>query len=124
MLVEPGRVRPLLNESEESLDEIQKQVEEFLRGELPESWVVAIDEGDAERLTRARDELDLGIWWVRLADAGYVAPTWPQEYGGLGFSPAQAASVSRILRRYKVPRFTNPVGVDMVGPADSSLGYG
>jgi len=103
--------------SKEATDGIQERVEEFLRCELPKSWVAAIDEGDADSLTRARDELDLAEWWVRLADEGYVAPTWPQEYGGLGLSPALAASVSRVLKRYKVPRFTNPVGVDMVGPA-------
>ncbi|MGO8861078.1 MAG: acyl-CoA dehydrogenase family protein [Acidimicrobiales bacterium] len=89
----------------------------FLRQELPAAWIAAIDKGDADGLARARDELNLGQWWVDLASAGYVSPTWPKEYGGLGLGPAEGAAVGRMLTRFKVPRFTNPVGVDLVGPA-------
>lgn len=106
------------NSSEsEGIDEIDKQVEAFLRRELPAAWIVAIEAGDANGLMRAHDELNLGQWWVNLASAGYVCPTWPKEYGGLGLGSADGAAVGRTLTRFKVPRFTNPVGVDLVGPA-------
>jgi alkylation response protein AidB-like acyl-CoA dehydrogenase len=92
-------------------------VDAFLRDHLPPAWVVAIDEDDAEALTAAREQLDLATWWVDLADAGYVTPTWPEEHGGLGVPPRVASMIGRTLGRYKVPRFTNPIGVDLVGPA-------
>jgi alkylation response protein AidB-like acyl-CoA dehydrogenase len=98
-------------------EDLTAEVERFLRDHLPADWVTAIDDGDAESLTKAREQLDVSDWWVHLADAGYVTPTWPKEYGGLGVAPAAGAAISRTLSRYKVPRFTNPVGVDLVGPA-------
>lgn len=101
----------------EDLDAVVAEVERFLRVELPPDWVAAIDNDDADALASARDQLDLEQWWLHLADAGYVTPTWPTEYGGLGASPRIGGAIARTLGRYKVPRFTNPIGVDLVGPA-------
>jgi alkylation response protein AidB-like acyl-CoA dehydrogenase len=102
---------------EQDLDAVVADVESFLRAELPAGWVAAIDRDDANALAAARDRLDLEQWWSHLADAGYVTPTWPQEYCGLGVPPRVAGAIARTLGRYKVPRFTNPIGVDLVGPA-------
>jgi alkylation response protein AidB-like acyl-CoA dehydrogenase len=99
------------------LDEVAAEVEQFLRGRLPAEWVRAIDDDDAEALSAARALLELDAWWIDLADAGYVTPTWPREYGGLGVGAKVGATIGRTLGRYKVPRFTNPVGVDLAGPA-------
>ena len=105
-------------------EDLTAEVERFLRDHLPADWVAAIDSGDADGLTQAREQLDVTEWWVHLADAGYVTPTWPKEYGGLGVGPAAGGAISRTLSRYKVPRFTNPVGVDLVGPALLRWGTG
>jgi alkylation response protein AidB-like acyl-CoA dehydrogenase len=88
-----------------------------LRDELPADWVRAIDRDDPEGLAAAREQLDLSTWWLHLADAGYVTPSWPKEHGGLGVAPRIRSAIARTLGRYKVPRFTNPVGIDLVGPA-------
>jgi alkylation response protein AidB-like acyl-CoA dehydrogenase len=101
----------------EVTDERVAPVERFLRERLPADWVAAIDRGDADALSAARDQLDLASWWVDLADAGYVTPTWPAEHGGLGVTPREGAAIARTLGRYKVPRFSNPIGVDLAGPA-------
>ncbi|HEY6530915.1 MAG TPA: acyl-CoA dehydrogenase family protein [Acidimicrobiales bacterium] len=98
-------------------DELAAQAERFLRGRLPARWVKAIDEDDADALSSAREELELDQWWLDLAEAGYVTPTWPVEYGGLGLAPKVASGIARMLGRYKVPRFTNPIGVDLAGSA-------
>jgi len=102
---------------EEDLDTVVAGVERFLRAELPPDWVAAVDRDDADALAAARQQLELEQWWVHLADAGYVTPTWPEEHGGLGVVPRVAGAIARALGGYKVPRFTNPVGVDLVGPA-------
>jgi alkylation response protein AidB-like acyl-CoA dehydrogenase len=108
-----------VTESAPSLDveEITAACERFLRAELPADWVAAVDAGDADALRSARDLLDVDDWFVRLADAGYVTPTWPVEYGGLGVAHGTATAINRVLTKYRVPRFTNPVGVDLAGPA-------
>jgi alkylation response protein AidB-like acyl-CoA dehydrogenase len=97
--------------------QIIAEVEEFLRSELPPAWVAAIDNDDVDALASVRGQLDLADWWLRLADAGYATPTWPKEYGGRGLDPGLGAEVARTLSKYKVPRFTNPIGVNMAGPA-------
>ncbi len=100
------------------VEDIGARVETFLRAELPPSWIAAIDTGDAAALRAARGELDEARWWQRLSRAGYVAPTWPPEYGGLGSSRATAIAVSRMLSRYRVPNFSlGLIGLDLVGPA-------
>jgi len=106
-----------VTESAPDVDELTAACEEFLRAELPADWVAAVDAGDAEALSEARPQLDVDAWFVKLAGAGYVTPTWPTEFGGLGVAPAVATALNRMLTKYRVPRFTNPVGVDLAGPA-------
>src|SRR5271154_3457924 len=97
---------------------VAAEVESFLRAELPSDWVAAIDAGDAAALRAARGRLDEAQWWRRLGESGYIAPTWPQEYGGLGANRATAIAVSRMLTRYRVPNFSlGLIGLDLVGPA-------
>lgn len=92
-------------------------VEQFLRTHLPSEWVAAVDTDDPDGVTAARPGLDLAEWWVTLADAGYVTPEWPVEFGGLGVDRTTAARIAQVLNRYRVPRFTNPVGINQAGRA-------
>lgn len=102
---------------------LTRTVLSWLRANLPEVWVEAIDADDQEALARAREQVELGSWWERLADAGLVTPAWPSRYGGLGLSPALASLVMGLLRQYKVPRFReNAVGVNLAGPAIRNWG--
>ena len=41
--------------------------------------------------------LEVGQWWLLLADAGYAHPMLPESAGGLGYGPDQAALVSQVL---------------------------
>jgi alkylation response protein AidB-like acyl-CoA dehydrogenase len=100
-----------------TIDEHLVEAEAFLRERLPAAWIKAIDDDDSEALAEVRPTLDEAAWWSDLADRGYVTPTWPVEYGGLGLSAKEGGAVTRLLLRYKVPRSTNPVGVDLAGPA-------
>jgi len=90
--------------------ELEKQVEKWLRENLPINWVEAIDSDDAAALREVRAQLDAKFWWERLGDARWYVSTWPKEYGGLGFDSTRAAVVNNVLRRYKVPRSDNPLG--------------
>ena len=101
----------------EDVDAISAEVERFLRDRLPNDWVTAIDRDDPAALAEARTKVEPDGLWAQLAGAGYVTPTWPREYGGLGVPPSAGRAIGRALGRYKVPRFDNPVGVDLAGPA-------
>ena len=107
----------------DSTDEIVERVERFLRERLPADWVAAIDGGDADALSAARDELDLATWWVDLADAGYVTPTWPVEYGGLGVAPACRRGDRAHARALQGPTLLEPDRCGSRGAGDHPLGY-
>ena len=98
-------------------DELTAEVDAFLREILPADWVAAIDAGDLEALSRIRREADADEVWRSVAARGYVVPTWPEEHGGLGLDPKAGAAIARALGGFRLPRFNNPVGVDLVGPA-------
>jgi alkylation response protein AidB-like acyl-CoA dehydrogenase len=93
------------------------EVDHFLRELLPADWVAAIDAADFAALARARGDADADHLWSQIGAAGYIAPTWPEEFGGLGVSGRVGAAIARTLGRYRVPRFNNTVGVDLAGPA-------
>lgn len=107
----------MATDAEPAAPEFAARAEEFLRDNLPVAWIAAIDADDAGKLAQARSALDVGDWFMRLAEAGYVAPTWPTQYGGLGAPLAAGSAISRVLSRYKVPRSTNPIGINLAGPA-------
>ena len=101
----------------EDVDAAVAEADRYFRAQLPAAWVEAIDRGDMEALGAHRRDVDPDDLWARIAAAGYLAPTWPVEHGGLGASPKVGAAITRALGAYKMPRFNNTVGVDLVGPA-------
>jgi alkylation response protein AidB-like acyl-CoA dehydrogenase len=54
-------------------------------------------------------------WYARLAAAGYTAPHWPKPWG-LGASPAEQLVIDEELRRARVGRPENPIGIGWAGP--------
>jgi alkylation response protein AidB-like acyl-CoA dehydrogenase len=101
----------------DDVDAIVSEAERFVRRALPPEWVTAVDGDQPDALATARLSVDPDELWTRIAAGGYVVPAWPVEHGGLGVSHATATAIGRMLGRYRVPRFNNPVGVDLVGPA-------
>ena len=101
----------------EDPDAITAATEEYLRTHLPARWVDAVEQGDLDALLAVRREVDGDEIWAIVGAGGFVAPTWLKEHGGLGVSSKAAAAISRVLGRYRMPSFQNPVGVDLVGSA-------
>ena len=77
------------------------------------------DAGDTFTVLGAgRDDLEAGRAYLRaLADGGWAVPTWPEEYGGLGATPAQAGAVAQELARFDVPDlYPYLIGLAIAGP--------
>jgi len=63
------------------------------------------------------EEVEFGRRWQRrLADAGYVAVTWPTEYGGRGADAVFSFIVQEELARARAPELVGRIGVNLVGP--------
>jgi acyl-CoA dehydrogenase len=67
-------------------------------------------------------EPDTSMPWHRaLRTKGWVAPLWPKEHGGPGWTPAQSYIFETECARAGAP-FVSPLGVRMVGPV--IIGFG
>ncbi len=90
----------------------RREVREFLDKELPPDM-------------RAPDEMTLGVgvgedprdmeWLKQLATRGWVAPSWPKEYGGAGLPVMQQFIFNEEMARARAPR-PNYIAIGMVGP--------
>lgn len=70
----------------------------------------SIEEDEAAGLARAKG------WQKTKADAGYACLTWPEEYGGGGFSPIFNVIWEQEEAKYEVPRGYFAIGIGMGGP--------
>jgi hypothetical protein len=96
---------------------------EKLRHEL-RAWLEA---NLTERLRGARwanasdpDHEDVAVlraWNAKLADAGYAAIAWPEEYGGRGAGVMDQVVLAEEMSRADAPGTLNPIGISNIAPA-------
>jgi len=55
------------------------------------------------------------LWYLALSAAGWLAPGWPREWGGMGLSAAKQLVMVEEFERHGCARF-NDMGVTMIGP--------
>ena len=67
------------------------------------------------------DRDEYGAWMRQLGARGWLTGRWPEEHGGLGWSPEQFAVFSEELGRADAPPVV-PFGVTMVGPVIYTFG--
>ncbi|MCC7077715.1 MAG: acyl-CoA dehydrogenase family protein [Acidimicrobiia bacterium] len=72
-------------------------------------------------LTRARIE-ELRAWNRTLADAGWAAIAWPEEYGGRGASVLEQLVYAEEMHRAGAPGPVNPIGLSNIAPAIMQFG--
>ena len=56
-------------------------------------------------------------WNARLADAGYAAISWPEEYGGRGAGLLEQVVLAEELSRVDAPSTVNVIGISNIAPA-------
>jgi alkylation response protein AidB-like acyl-CoA dehydrogenase len=79
----------------------------------PEAFETNFHSGDPEPMRR---------WQRRLAEAGFVGVTWPEEYGGQGLTTLEQVIVNNELARAGVPGMLDHIGVGNIGP--TLIAYG
>ncbi len=91
------------------------EVKSFLAENLPQEISERVDGGMEMR----RD--DYKRWHKILYEKGWVAPGWPTEYGGTGWTPIQRYIFDEECAAAAAPRVM-PFGVSMVGPVIYTFG--
>ncbi|MDQ1403330.1 MAG: hypothetical protein QOG03_1646, partial [Actinomycetota bacterium] len=89
----------------------REKVQAFLAEHLPADWkgIGALDKVDAERF---------GAEWRKiLYDNGYLAVSWPVEYGGQALSPLEQVIIAEEFAKAGVPTGSanDGFGVTMLG---------
>jgi len=93
----------------------QIEVKEFLENEFPTAYRKKIDA--RQRLTKE----EIVDWQKILFRKGWVAPNWPEEYGGTGWSPTQKYIFSTEMGLVGAPEPV-PFGMTMVAPVIMAYG--
>ena len=93
----------------------QQEARSFIAENYPKTLRGKQDEGD--ELTKE----DFLSWHHVLAKKGWIAPAWPLEYGGTGWTPTQRFIWSEEIARADCIRIM-PFGVTMVGPVIYTFG--
>jgi alkylation response protein AidB-like acyl-CoA dehydrogenase len=87
-------------------DDFRAQVRAFFEQHYPESL----------RYPKSRLRwADIRDWTLQLSDRGWLAPSWPVRYGGMGLAPEKLIAFIEEQERYGVARAPD-MGVTMVGP--------
>lgn len=101
----------LSQENRDFIEEVRAFVDEALTPEIRKR----------SRAGRTLDK-DTQIRWQKLLhERGWIAPNWPKEYGGTGWSPIKRYLFDREIAAAGAPRVI-PFGIDMVGPVIIAFG--
>ncbi|HEX9570307.1 MAG TPA: acyl-CoA dehydrogenase family protein [Rhodospirillales bacterium] len=93
----------------------QAEVRAFIRDNLPADIKRKVEGG----LRLVKDDM---VRWQRLLGArGWMAPHWPEKYGGTGWSPVERYLFEEELALGGCPRVA-PFGINMVGPVIIEFG--
>ncbi|GAB5450658.1 MAG: acyl-CoA dehydrogenase family protein [Halioglobus sp.] len=103
----------------EELDQFRSDVRSWLEQNCPESQREPMTPDQqywgGRRGTFPSD--DARLWFERMRDRGWIAPEWPEEYGGGGLSPQQAKIVAEEMKRINARKPLLGLGLWMLGPA-------
>ncbi len=93
-------------------------VNDWLDGNLPPDWRGPVERSDWAAVDAiTSDDAVMKPWFALLGEAGLAAPTWPQEYGGLGLGAHLAAVVvDEVAKRGGGLREEAFIGVGLAGP--------
>ena len=68
------------------------------------------------------DNEDFKVWFDHCVGRGFTVPSWPEEYGGAGLSPAEVKVLQEEMRAIRAPQPLVGMGFSMIGPTLLELG--
>lgn len=92
-----------------------QEVKAFLKAKLPESLT------DKVRFRKSLTKEDYELWHRILNEKGWLAGSWPKEYGGAGWDAVHRHIFEDEITRAGAPRIV-PFGVAMLGPLLQAFG--
>lgn len=95
---------------------VADEFDAWLRAALPPEWVDAVDRGDGAALEHLCGGHDGDAVLKAAAEAGWLVPDWPLEYGGRAVDGDGASAVKAMLRRWRVGDVRTAIGTAWVGP--------
>ncbi len=99
----------------DELRDFRREVRAFIEERLPGDLRTKVE----RFLTLGKD--DYLRWQDILAEKGWLVHSWPEEYGGTGWSPVQHYIFEEEMARANAPRIV-PFGPKMVGPVICTFG--
>ncbi len=102
-----------------ALDDFRAEARAWLEANCPASMRTPPGSDDEDtwggrRATFFSD--DARLWFERMRDRGWTAPTWPRAYGGGGLSEAEGRVLEEELRRLGCRMALKSFGIWMLGP--------
>ena len=88
----------------------RRMSEEFYK-ETHYRWAVDRNSDSSDERNDAKE------WFTAISEEGWVAPHWPKEFGGGGFSPMEQYIYNAEMAKANVPTVGSNVGIGMLGPA-------
>lgn len=93
-------------------EEFRRKVRDWLNENVPKSGLKGFD----NNLDRDRSTLEkMKEWQRRVHHAGYLALSWPREYGGQAMDPVRQSIVNEEMVRARAPGLIGAMGIGMVG---------
>ncbi|HYI46509.1 MAG TPA: acyl-CoA dehydrogenase family protein [Actinomycetota bacterium] len=97
--------------------EFRQQFLSWVKANVPDGWIEALEKGDETAFEAAWSHFDVMDWNRTIGAAGYAAPLWPKEYGGLSGKVWMQNVVREELARLRLPLFgINILGIGLAGP--------
>jgi hypothetical protein len=97
-------------------EEFRTEIRDWLRKNLPDGWVDAVDAGETFELSEDERARFNAEWPRKLYEGGWICATWPEEYGGKGLSTMQGVVLAEEFARVKAPLRADFFGDTLVGP--------
>ncbi len=95
---------------------MRRAVADWVAEHVPEAWRAAARAGGRAAIRKVRSRAEYEQWYPMFAASGLAVATWPEEYGGLDLSPAQARIAESVLAPFNLGRL-NPLGLNSAAPA-------
>lgn len=99
-------------------EKFRQEVRAWLEKNLPADMKGVYNRGDIAPADLAR----LKAWNKTMADARYVAISWPEQYGGRNAGVMEQVVLAEEMHRAGAPAPLNPIGINNIAP--SIMAYG